>query len=90
MKTREYENVPWQDVESSNIRRVAWVQAGSEAELGTLWVEFHSGKAYRYEQFERGQFDKLLAAESIGRWFNAFVKSRPDIYPVFKVEREAD
>lgn len=82
----EVDGLPWQEVESSNIERVAWVQVGSEDALGTLWVQFKGGRVYRYETVERERFEKLIAAESVGRFFASIIKSRPDQYPVERVE----
>lgn len=90
MKLSEYDGLPWVEVESSNLRRVAWVQVGSEAELGTLWVEFKTGRAYRYENVEKAMLDKMVEAESVGRFFNAFIKANPGAYPVERVEPEDD
>jgi hypothetical protein len=90
VKLSEYDALPWQDVESSNLRRVAWVQEGTEAELGTLWVEFKTGRAYRYSNVEKATLDKLLAAESIGRFFSIVIKGAPDRYACERVEPEDD
>lgn len=90
MKLSEYDALPWQEVESMNLRRVAWVQEGTEAELGTLWVEFRSGRAYRYSNVEQDTLAKLLAAESIGRFFSVVIKGAPDRYPFERVEPEDD
>ncbi|MCB9528933.1 MAG: KTSC domain-containing protein [Myxococcales bacterium] len=60
-----------QPVSSSNLRSVGYDE-GSE----TLEIEFHSGGVYRYRQVAQAVHDALLAADSKGRFFNAYIKDR--------------
>lgn len=88
MKQSELEGLPWQEVESSNIARVAWVNTGEpvavEAEerlplTGKLYVEFHgSGSVYAYAGVRKEQFEELVEADSVGGYFNAEVKGSHD------------
>lgn len=56
-------------VESSNIASV-----GYEDKDKTLYVRFKSGKIYSYDQVERALFEKLLKADSKGKFFNKEIK----------------
>lgn len=57
-------------VESSNVRAV-----GYDAETETLEVEFHGGGAYAYDAVPPEVHEALMVAGSVGRYFNANVKS---------------
>ena len=79
----DYETLPWETVESTNIRRVAWEgakgttrsEAPDDDETGVLWVEFHTGRAYSYADVPYGVHRELLDAESAGRYFAANVRN---------------
>lgn len=45
------------------------------AENKMLSVLFVSGRKYNYENVEQECFDKFCAAESNGKFFNAFIKN---------------
>lgn len=60
-----------QEVTSSELR---WV--GYEESTRLLEVEFHSGEIYRYFGVPAGLVLELLEAESIGRFFNAHIRSK--------------
>lgn len=77
------DDLPWEEVESSNIARVAWmeplpdtaVDEAREQQVGSLYVEFHgTGRVYRYTKVRHEQYAELLEAESVGGYFNAEVK----------------
>lgn len=94
MDPAAYEDLPWENVESSNLRRVAFVgtpQPESVAEEmepaqqpGTLYVEFHDGRAYRYLEVHRETYEELLEAESVGAYFAREVRPH---HQFEKVER---
>jgi len=73
----QYDELPWQEVESSNIARVAYVQSGHDATdpsvpIGTVYVEFASNggeRAYAYANVAKALYDDLLKAASIGSFF---------------------
>lgn len=82
------QNPPWEDVKSSNILRVAFVKDDPEDfgadSHGTLYVEFHGGRSYRYLAVSYQAHTELLEAESIGRYLNAEIK------PHYTCERIGD
>lgn len=41
-----------------------------------LYLRFHSGKAYRYFEFPAHQYDEFLAAESQGKYFQAYIRGQ--------------
>lgn len=57
-------------VESSELRSVAY-----ERETRVLEVRFVKGERYQYFQVPPSVFDRLLAAESKGRFFNEHVRN---------------
>jgi hypothetical protein len=91
MDREQIEALPWSDVESSNIARVAFVaEPGQE---GTLYVEFKGGqgsRTYTYEDVPLHVYENLLTADSVGRYFAHVVKARPDLYRVGKVEIDGE
>jgi hypothetical protein len=60
-----------QDVQSSELRCV-----GYEEPTRLLEVEFHSGEIYRYFGVPARLVLELLEADSIGRFFNAYIRSK--------------
>lgn len=56
-------------VDSSNVRAIGYDDATS-----TLQVEFLNGSLYQYFDVPRHVFDGLLAADSVGRYLNEYVK----------------
>ena len=58
-------------VESSNIRSV-----GHDPATNTLEVEFKTGAVHRYAGVPPDLADRLVRAESVGRFFNQHVKTR--------------
>ena len=65
-------------VESSNLRSV-----GYDEFLLVLEIEFKSGAVYRYYGVPSEVHDELINSESVGKYFNANVKSK---YNFLKVE----
>lgn len=55
-------------VESSNIASIGW-----EKDVGGV-IEFKSGGVYRYPDMTLETFEDMKKAESVGRFFHAFVK----------------
>ena len=60
-----------QSVESSNLRSV-----GYDEFLLVLEIEFNAGTVYRYYGVPSEVHDELINAESVGKYFNANVKSK--------------
>ena len=61
-------------VESSNVQSVG--HDGTD-----LFVLFHNGGYYKYEDVPQSKFNSLLAAESVGSYINKNIK------PVYTVTR---
>jgi hypothetical protein len=59
------------DVSSSVIARV-----GFDCQTHTLDVWFHSGRVYRYFMVPAVTYDRLLASESIGGYYNREIRDR--------------
>lgn len=60
----------WTFVSSSNIDSIAWEESGS------LFVRFHNGRTYRYEDVPRDEFVNLCGASSVGSYFATYIKPR--------------
>jgi len=58
-------------VESSVIAAV-----GYDDEQRVLEVRFHTGRIYHYFDVPRSSFEKLLAASSVGQYFNRVIRIR--------------
>ena len=56
-------------VVSSNIRSV-----GYEADIGILEIEFTSGSIYQYFDVPEREYEELMNAASIGKYFNRKIK----------------
>lgn len=56
-------------VESSNIASVGYKD-------GTLSIEFNSGAIYQYENVPIRVYDVMMKADSVGKYFNAHIKSK--------------
>jgi KTSC domain len=84
-----YQALPWEGVESSNLRRVAFVEVSEmtaeEARVrGTLYVEFHDGRAYLYSKVSRETYEEMLEADSVGAYFAREVRPHHEFE---KIER---
>jgi hypothetical protein len=60
-----------QKVDSSELRSV-----GYDMPASVLEAEFHSGEIYQYFNVPARLVLELLEAESIGRYFNAHIRSK--------------
>lgn len=58
-------------VSSSNLRSV-----GYDAETQTLEIEFHKGGIYQYYGVPEYEYESLISASSIGRYFIDNIKTR--------------
>lgn len=47
---------------------------GYENDTETLEVEFHSGAVYRYRGVPEEEYERLIAAPSIGAYFNEHIR----------------
>ena len=66
-----------QSVASSNLAEV-----GYDSDLETLEVQFKSGGIYQYFIVPAFMYERLMSADSLGRFFNAEIKGH---YPEAKV-----
>lgn len=64
----------WNKVESSNIAAVAY-------EDQKMYVQFHNGGEYQYDNVPVEVYNEVLEAESVGRAFHRLVKSQSSYYP---------
>ena len=58
-------------VKSSNVKSVGFCPEG-----GCVEVEFIGGGVYRYSDCDQKLFDELMAADSVGKFVHARLKSR--------------
>ena len=56
-------------VSSSNLASVGYDPASQSLE-----IEFTTGRVYEYFDVPQQTYDKLMAAESHGRYFNAYIR----------------
>lgn len=57
------------EVKSSNLKSV-----GFDPETNTLELEFNHGGVYRYFNVPPNKFHDLMAAESLGKYFDSEIK----------------
>jgi hypothetical protein len=70
----EYANLDWVNVDSSNIRRIAFVK-----DFGRLWVEFYKKPGskhhvYYYLSVTPAMWAEFQAAPSKGKWLHTNIK----------------
>lgn len=58
-------------VKSSTVAKV-----GYNAETSELHVEFSSGAQYQYAAVEKGVYESMLSAESVGKFLNSNIKEK--------------
>ena len=58
-------------VESSNIASIGYDQLD-----GILEIEFKSGAIYQYENVPIRVYEVMMKADSVGKYFNAHIKSK--------------
>jgi hypothetical protein len=56
---------------------IAEVRYDDEQEL--LEVLFHNGRVYRYLAVPPEEYDALISAESVGKYFNQEIRTRYDV-----------
>jgi hypothetical protein len=70
-KSRIQNGMLRQEVESAELRSV-----GYDLSASILEAEFHSGEIYQYFDVPAQLVLELLEADSIGRYFNAHIRSK--------------
>ena len=66
------------EVVSSNIQTIGF-------ESDTLFLRFKSGQSYSYDHVDRGVFEAMTKAESVGKFFHRFVRNK---YRHHRLERD--
>ena len=88
----ELAGLPWVEVESSNISRLAYVNSEEtrnevREELGQVWAVFlqraDSEAVYVYDEVPQPRFDSVLGAESVGSMFKKLISEGP--YPFKRI-----
>lgn len=52
-------------------------EIGYDSEWEILVVQFRdSSSVYTYSDFPKGEWDKFVSADSLGRWFNKYIKGK--------------
>jgi hypothetical protein len=69
--------IPRVEVDSSNVAEV-----GHDVGTDTLVVLFHNSGMYAYDDVPRSTYDEMIAAESVGKFFNTRVKGKFDFRKV--------
>lgn len=64
-------------VDSSVIKSVLYQE-------NTLEVEFKSGRVYRYSDVSPETYASLVSADSVGRYFNAYIRNA---HPVIEIDQ---
>ncbi len=70
-------------VKSSNIAKI-----GYDALALQLNVEFKNGKTFGYKYVSSRDFDKLICAESVGKYFNSFIKPDKVAFEILDTKEE--
>lgn len=81
MKT-EKSPITMQAVKSSQIEAI-----GHDEASNTLAIQFKGGATYHYANIKKFAFDGMLSAESVGKFFATYIKSRPDDFPFTRQPR---
>lgn len=63
-------------IERTPVKSSDLASVGYDAKIRVLEIEFHSGGIYRYHEVPREIFERLLAAESKGRFFAGQIRNR--------------
>ena len=58
----------------SRVASSAITSIGHSPEDDILEVEFHSGRVYQYLGVPTPEYENLITANSIGRWFNKHIR----------------
>lgn len=55
------------------------------SETSEMFIKFHNGTIYKYQNVPEDIYKKILTAESVGSTFNKLVKCHPTVFPYSKV-----
>jgi hypothetical protein len=62
------------DIGSQAVRVVKWEGEADRYGMGTLTIEFHSGKEYDYFDVPFGDIEKMVGTDSFGFYLNNSIK----------------
>lgn len=66
----------WTEVEgSSNIAGLSYIASDPLADVGTLFIKFGSGSAYKYVDFPNQLAEEFFTADSKGKFFHANIRA---------------
>lgn len=74
------------EIDSQAVKSYEWVGEADVYGMGTLTIEFQSGKVYDYLDFPFGDIEKMIATDSIGRYVNTDIKPfyhYKEVTPIF-------
>lgn len=71
MSLKTLSEVTWQEVNSSNIKRIAF-----DEESTSILVEFKDGGQYAYDDCNQKLFDDFKNAQSVGKFFHQNIKPK--------------
>lgn len=78
METTKRDWQKWENVQSSNIDKVAYLLTSKIQGTGVLVVTFKNQKKYRYENVPESIVHEMMNSESIGKAFSKLI--RPDYH----------
>jgi hypothetical protein len=91
---QQVDDLPWVDVQSSNVRRIAWTgDVGSHA-VGAIWIEFlgkpegERNRLYCYPDTDYWRFERIRDAQSVGSMRSKLLKDKP--YEQLVIEETVD
>lgn len=61
-------------MQRTRVRSSALTSIGYSPEDEILEIEFHSGRVYQYLGVPTPEYENLIAADSLGRWFNKHIR----------------
>ncbi len=74
------------EIDSQAVKSYEWVGEADRYGMGTLTIEFQSGKVYDYFDFPFGDIEKMVATDSIGQYVNTDIKPfyhYKEVTPIF-------
>ena len=74
------------EIDSRAVKSYEWVGEADIYGMGTLTIEFQSGKVYDYLDFPFGAIEKMIATDSIGQYVNTDIKPfyhYKEVTPIF-------
>jgi hypothetical protein len=60
-----------------------------DSDLEELDLYFTTGRAYQYHEVPLGVVASMLASESIGRYYNVYIKDAYDSHRIYSTHKEA-